>query len=217
MWRGGWLAVSCTPCYPACTPPGHTESLDGIRVHDRRDRDRVWLDRLPVTTPVDTLRDVATTAPIDQVRYLLSQVEYRRLATLDEVEATLGPGRPGSRALRRAIEHHLPQLARTLSPTEIAFLLLCERYGIPIPEVNIKLFGFTVDAAWMIQRVVVELDGAGGHDLPAQRERDRQRDLILRQHGFLVLRYAAYQVKTQAWTIAADVRAALRRTVTRAA
>ena len=197
--------------------PRRCRSLDGIRVHDRRPRTRVWLDRLPVTTPTDLLLDIAAKSDLNQVRYLLSQVEYRRLATLVDVEAALGPGRAGSALLRRAIRRHLPQLARTLSPTEIDFLLLCEHYGIPIPEVNVKMFGFIVDAAWINQRLIVELDGAGGHDLPSQRERDRQRDLIFRQHGFLVLRYTAYQVKTQARAIAADIQAALQRPVTRAA
>jgi hypothetical protein len=199
------------------TTPRRCQPQPGIRVHDRRKRQRVWLDRLPVTTPIDALRDVAAQSDINQVRYLLSQVEYRRLATLAQVQAALAAGRAGSANLRRAIRRHMPQLARTLSPSEIDLLLLCERYGIPLPEVNEWVLGFKVDAVWPLERVVVEIDGADAHDLPAQRHRDRHRELILRQHGFVVLRYTDYQLKTQTRAIADDIRAALATTVTRAA
>jgi hypothetical protein len=135
------------------TTPRRCRSLDGIRVHDRRPRTRVWLDRLPVTTPADVLLDVATRDDVDQVRYLLSQVEYLRLAALAEIAAELGPGRAGSARVREAIRRHMPQLARTLSPTEIDFLLLCEAFGIPIPKVNHRMYGFRVDAVWLTERV----------------------------------------------------------------
>jgi len=79
------------------------------------------------------------------------------------------------------------------------------------------MYGITVDFAWLGERVVVEIDGEGGHGRPSQRAEDRRRDLILRQHGFIVLRYTGYQLKTQPRAIADDIGAALARTVTRAA
>ena len=47
--------------------------------------------------------------------------------TLAEVEAVLGRGKPGSTALRAALDCHRPQLAHTRSRMEEMFVLLCER------------------------------------------------------------------------------------------
>ncbi len=164
-----WLGLTGRHHYTIeVTTPRRCQSRDGIRVYDRRHRGRAWLDRLPVTTPIDVVLDVAARADIDQVRYLLSQVEYRRLATLAEVEAGLGPGRPGSVAVRVALRRHMPQLARTKSPGEIDLLLVCEQEDVPLPLVNHPLLGFTVDAVWLEERVVVEIDGEGGHGQPAR-------------------------------------------------
>jgi Protein of unknown function (DUF559) len=202
-----WLELSeRRPRIIDVTTPRRCKSLDGIRVHDRRARDRVWVRGLPTTGPIDTLLDVATTTDFDDLRYLLAQADYRRLVDLAEVPAALTTGRPGSPMLRRALIHHMPQLARTRSPLEIGFLLrVCEGHNIPLPEVNARLHGFTVDALWRRQRVVVELDGGDGHTTRAQMDRDRRRDLALRMHGFIVIRYTGNQVYFEPEAVAADL------------
>jgi very-short-patch-repair endonuclease len=113
------------------------------------------------------------------------------------------------RAIRRAIELHSPDLARTLSQLEERFLALCEKYGIPSPRVNRKVCGLMVDALWPEQRLVVELDGARAHATPAAMERDRDRDLTLRAAGFEILRYTWHQVTQQPDAVVADLRRAL--------
>ncbi len=181
-------------------------SLRDVRVHDRRELDRTWHKGLPSTPVAQTLVDFAATAPPNHVRHALAEAEYLGLLDLDAVERVLGRGRRGSGPLRKAIERHQPAYAHTRSELENAFLDLCERHRIPVPAVNVIVEGWLVDAVWFDRRVVVELDGQGGHRTPAQLERDHTRDLQLRAAGFTVVRYTWAQVTTQARIVAADLR-----------
>jgi hypothetical protein len=202
-----WLELSeRRPRIIDVTTPRRCKSLEGIRVHDRRARERIWFRGLPTTGPIDTLLDVATTTDFDDLRYLLAQADYRRLVDLAEIPAALTPGRPGGATLRRAVLHHMPHLARAASHLEVGFLLkVCERHGVPLPEVNVRIHGYKVDALWRRQRVVVELDGGDGHTTRAQMDRDRRRDLALRMHGFIVVRYTWNQVHFDTAAVAGDL------------
>jgi very-short-patch-repair endonuclease len=94
---------------------------------------------------------------------------------------------------------------------ERRFLLLVERTGLPIPEMNAIVEGLMVDALWREAGVVVELDGHRAHARAAASERDRGRELALRAAGFTVLRYTWQQVSRECAAVIADLRAALER------
>jgi very-short-patch-repair endonuclease len=96
-------------------------------------------------------------------------------------------------------------MARTKSDLEDDFLLLCRRFGIPIPSVNTELHGEEPDCYWPQFGLVVELDGEGAHGTPAQRRRDRRKDMKLRGHGLTVVRYGFDQVTYDAAAVAVDV------------
>ena len=149
---------------------------------------------------------MASVLGVSQLRRSLAEAEYLRLVALEEVEAVLGPGRPGSAALRAALECHRPELARTKSLLEEKFVLLCERGSFVLPELNVKVAGHLVDAVWFDQKVVVELDGHAAHDTPTAMERDRRRDLDLRAAGYTVLRYTWQQVTEEPELVMADLR-----------
>jgi len=205
-----WLKLSeRRPITIDVTTPRRVASLNDIRVHDRRARERGWVRDLPATTVAETLLDVGAEAAIDELRYLVAQAEYRRLLDLDDIAAALGSGRRGSRRLRKALARHLPALARARSVLEIDFILFCERHRLPLPEANVVIEGVTVDALWRHARLVVELDGRDGHATPAQLERDRRRDLLLRRAGYTVLRYTWSQIHFDGATVASDLREAL--------
>jgi very-short-patch-repair endonuclease len=184
-------------------------SLPTVRVHCRRAVERVWHKRLPVTPPAQTLLDIAGRVRLLELRRALAEAEYLRLVNLGEVEAVLGRGKPGSAALRAALECHRPQLARTRSKLEERFLLLCERHSLTPPEVNAWVSGWLVDAVWFEQRVAVELDGRAAHSTTRAIERDHQRDLELRAADFTVLRYTWRQLSEQPELVVADVRTRL--------
>ena len=81
--------------------------------------------------------------------------------------------------------------------------------GLPRPQVNVKVCGYTVDCYWPQARVVVELDGGKGHSTERQVARDHGRDLKLRGAGISVRRYARRQVRLQRKLVLADLWAAL--------
>ncbi len=187
------------------TPARH-RGIRGIRVHCRRTVERTWHKGLPVTSVTQTLVDFAAEAPLNRIRHALADAEFKGVLNLEEIESMLGRGRKGSANLRRALERHQPQIARTRSELERRFLYLCETYGIPVPEFNVRVEGELVDAFWRDQRLVVEIDGDPSHATKARIENDRRRELKLRLAGYPVFRYTDDQLRLTPELIAADVK-----------
>ena len=88
-------------------------------------------------------------------------------------------------------------------------VLLVERTGLPMPEVNARVEGLKVDALWPERRLVAELDGHATHANPVANEEDRRRELILRRAGYSVVRYTWQQVARRPHEVVADLRRAL--------
>ena len=153
--------------------------------------------------------DIAGQIGFQQLRRALAEAEYLKLVTLEEVQSHLRRGKPRSARLRAAIECHRPQLARTKSRLEEKLLLLCERYSLTPPEVNVWIAGWLVDAVWFDQKVIVELDSHLAHGTPSRLEQDHQRDLDLRAAGYIVLRYTWQQLTETPELVIADLRRAL--------
>src|SRR4030095_8668404 len=124
------------------TASGRSASVPGVRVHRSAHIDRTRHQGLPVTTVERTLLDLATTVPESALRRALAEADYRRLLNVRALEGAMTPGRRRVVALPAALAHHLPELARTRSDLEQAFLLLCKASGIQIPEVNVVVAGF---------------------------------------------------------------------------
>jgi very-short-patch-repair endonuclease len=205
-----WGLIEKQPSVIEISVPRRRRATPGIKLHHPRELITVPHRRLPVTPPIQTLRDFAAGASVDQVRRALAEAEYRRLVDLKLVSAALGRGRPGSATLARALKRHQPQLARTRSKLEQAFIALCESANIPVPEFNTRVCGYPVDAVWLEQRVAVELDGLDNHRTPAQLERDHERDLVLRQNSFETRRYTWHQVTRKRARVVADLPSVIR-------
>jgi very-short-patch-repair endonuclease len=210
-----WGLLSAQPRVIHVRTPRRTRSRPGLQVHYTKDLERMWHNRLPVTPVAQTLLDLAATCEFDVLRRAVAQADYLRLLDLDAIDQQLGHGRPGAAALRKALRRHRPEYAQTLSPAEDLLLDLCLRHRIPLPEANVWIEGFKVDAIWRAQRVVVEVDGRAAHGTPVRLELDRERDLALRVAGFIVLRYSGRQLSNAPHRVAADIRGALKRPTTR--
>jgi very-short-patch-repair endonuclease len=91
----------------------------------------------------------------------------------------------------------------------VEFFLLCERFGLPAPRMNVWIGRKKVDALWSDAGLVVELDGKTAHGTAARHLADRQRDLELRALGYRVRRYSWHQVFNRPDEVVADLRAAL--------
>jgi predicted transcriptional regulator of viral defense system len=201
-----WRLVDVEPTRIHLTVPGRRRSLPEVRIHHSRQFDALHCRGFPVTSVARTLVDIADVLARRQLRRALAEADYRGLLDPAEVRTVLRRGRAGSRALRKALANHLPQLAETLSALEERFLELCESAGLPQPEVNGKVGRMRVDALWREQQVAVELDGAAAHAGWAAIKRDRQRELALRARGFLVVRYTWDQLTDGPEEVLADLR-----------
>jgi predicted transcriptional regulator of viral defense system len=205
-----WGLIQEQPGRIEVSSPSRARSLPEVLVHHPMQLEQTRQRRFPITTVARTLVDFAATEPLNRVRTALAQADYKRLLDVQEVEAALRRGRPGSANLRKALERHQPKLALTRSPLEDVFVALCESAAITVPEINERLEGWTVDALWPHERVIVELDGYDNHRTPAQMERDRRKELQLRAAGFLVVRYTWLQVTGEQEMVIGDLQARLR-------
>jgi predicted transcriptional regulator of viral defense system len=206
-WR--WSLIEAEPRLIHLTVPGRRRSRTKIRIHHSRDPEITECRGMPVTTVARTLVDIAAALPAAQLRRALAEADFRGLLDARAVELVLARRRPGSKALRTALQSHMPSLAQTLSVLEERFLDLCTSSGIPVPEVNARIGQMKVDAVWRERRVVVELDGAAAHRGWAAIKRDRQRELALRSLGYLVIRYTWEQITQHSDEVVLDLRGAL--------
>ncbi len=174
--------------------------IDGI--HCRRcrypSRDEVVVrDGVVVTTPARVLVDVAGLLGTPSLRRLVERAAVLKLLDLDEINRSLhdAQGRPGQKALRRALEPWYTEdgtVPDVRSDFEALVLPRLIAMGLPRPTCNKKLRiegeQLTVDFLWEDRRVVVETDGAASHQTPVAFQRDRKRDQILVAAGYRVAR-----------------------------
>ena len=185
---------------------GKCRTAPGLVIH--RPKDFAWemFDGLPLTTTAQTLVDISSSRSDREIRKALANAQYRSELDAESLQAVMGRGRPGSARLRSAIRRHTPELAETLSPLEDMLLMLCERYGVPLPRPNSRVGNLRPDAVWPEAMLIVEMDGGDAHSSPSQRRADAERDMYLRSLGFLVLRYTYWQARREGAAIAAELR-----------
>ena len=130
-----WLGLlDNQPSQMQVSTPRQTRSLKGITVHPRRTVQRVWHNRLPVTTLPQTFLDFSVKAPMWGIRRALAQADYDDVLDVQLIDAAVGKGRRGSAKLRLALERHRPELAETKSRLERMFLEICEGQGWLLPS-----------------------------------------------------------------------------------
>jgi Protein of unknown function (DUF559)/Transcriptional regulator, AbiEi antitoxin len=199
-------AIAVEPQTIHVSEPGERRSVPGVRVHHPRAVAFEMLGGLRVTPIPRTLLDLAWVLEFSDLRRAIAELDHRGELKPTAIYAQLGRGRRGSTALRKAMETHLPELARTLSVLEERFLALVDEAGLPLPEVNARVAGMMVDCLWREQRLIVELDGHETHARPAAIALDRQREMRLRRAGFRVIRYTWHQVTQTPELVVAELR-----------
>lgn len=207
-WRG---LLQREPRTIHVTTPHRRPSLKSVRLHYRAPTRRTLHKRLPITPVPQILLDLATTSTRRTLRAAIAEADHQRILDPAALIAIQRRGRRGSAELRKALEHHLPQYARTKSPLEALFLDLCRAHEIPLPEINVEIAGYEMDAVWREQCFAVELDGGESHGNPTAVVRDRAKELAIRQEGYRLHRYSWRQVADEPGAVAVDVLNGLRR------
>jgi very-short-patch-repair endonuclease len=200
------------------TDPVKSRTWGGIhRHHKALPADEVTAkDGIPVTTVPRTIFDLAASEPLDVVKALLREAEFRqlhdRLSLWDLVERY--PGRRGVRKVKTALEALKDEpVDERKSLLEERFAPFLRRHHLPRSPFNQWILvgdkRFQVDCLWLEQRQIVELDGWEGHKTRTAFREDRARDRRLRVAGYGVTRLTWNQLEDEPETVASDLRVLL--------
>lgn len=184
------------------------------------DDERTVEERIPVTSVPRTIFDLAATEPVDVVKEMLRESEFRRhydrLSLWDLLERY--PGKRGSRKVREALGRLKEEpVGRKRSPLEERFAPFLRNHRLPLPLFNdwiaVRDKNFQVDCHWPGTGQIVELDGWEGHSTRSAFREDRTRDRLLRVAGYSVTRITWAQLDDEPEELAADLRALLNTSV----
>lgn len=170
----------------------------GLLVHRRKE----WrpgavgsFERIPVTSPVQTLIDIAPGLDRMALERAINEADKYDLVHPPALRRALQAraGEPGVRVLRNVLDHRTFRLTR--KQLEQRFLPLARRAGLPVPLTKQIVNEFEVDFWWPNLKLVVETDGLRYHRTPAQQARDRFRDQTHTASGLRNLRFTHEQVR----------------------
>jgi len=164
---------------------------DGLLVHRSplSARNVTVRDRIPVTTLLRTVLDVAAVVRTRQLHRVFeeAQVHHGLRPEVVAAEALCRRGYRGNARVWRTLEGSVdPDGVRSI--LELRFLRMCAAQGIPRPTVNAPIGPWTPDFLWPDVRLVVETDGDRFHRTAAKRARDAEKDAFMRSRGLTVLR-----------------------------
>jgi predicted transcriptional regulator of viral defense system len=211
----GWL----WGLFPKCpreievTVVRHGHQRSGIRVHHATSLcsdEWGWMERVPVTSLPRTLLDLSATGSTRRLTQAIERAE--RLGKLDliEIDALLSRRRAGhgTRRLMDALDiYRDPAFNRARS--ELLFLDLVKKAGLPRPAMNIYIAGHEIDAYWEAERFAVEVDGWDAHRSRQAFERDPVRQEDLKLAGIDSIRLTARRIERQPLLVAERLAALL--------
>jgi very-short-patch-repair endonuclease len=179
-------------------------------------KDTMTRQGIRVTKPLRTLLDLAACVTDKELERAIRQAVYRKLTTTTLLAEAVHRrnGQRGAGKMREALEriHEAPGLIR--SGLEQDFLAYLRKHRLPLPELNVEIrIGrgkIEADCVWREHKVIVELDGRDAHDNTAAFESDRARDTALAAAGWRVIRVTARRMRSDAKSLARELRAILR-------
>lgn len=158
-------------------PRARRPRCPGVKLsrRDLAEGDVVLRRRLPVTSIVRTLIDLATILSDEDLEQVVAEADAQDHIRLDVLRAQLeGRGERGAETLRELLDRH--SLVLPASKLERLFLPLAERAGLPKPQMQTQLGSSRVDFFFPEQNLVVECDSLRYHRTPLQQAEDHARD-----------------------------------------
>lgn len=185
----------------------------GIIVHRRvlASHETTTQRRIPVTTVVRTLIDIAPALTRDELERAVNEADKLGLIDPETLRDALEcmPRRPGTPKLRDTLDRHTYVMTDT--ELERRFVPIARRAGLPLPTTQVYVNGYLVDFYWPDLGLVVETDGLRYHRTPAQQAKDRRRDQAHMAAGLVPLRFTRAQVRFEPDHVEEVVRAVARR------
>jgi len=152
-------------------------------------------DDIPVTSPIQTLVDLATELQATSLQRAVNDADKRGLVDPETLREALGlyHGQKGVRPLRRLLDKLFFQLSD--SDLEIYFRRVVKTAELPMPLSKQRVNRFEVDFFWPDLGLVVETDGLRYHRTPSAQTRDARRDRAHIMAGMTPLRFTHYEVR----------------------
>jgi very-short-patch-repair endonuclease len=184
--------------------------IPGIRVYRRAGLPpgRIVLhDGIPVTSPVQTLIDLAARHEPAKVERMINEADGLRLVRTDDLRRALEDhaGERGVARLRAILDWRTFRYTR--SELERAFLPLVHAAGLPLPRTSVYVNGHEVDFHFPALDLVVETDSLTYHRTPAQQAKDHERDQDHSAAGTHSLRFTHGQIHYEADRVLRTLRA----------
>jgi very-short-patch-repair endonuclease len=170
----------------------------GLQIHQKlslRDADMTVEFGIPVTTPIQTLIDMALRLDRRGVERMVNEADKYNLVHPPELRRELDKrgGEQGAAPLRQLLDRRTFRL--TKDELERRFVPLARKAGLPTPHTGRWVNGFEVDFYWPELGLVVETDGLRYHRTAAEQARDRLRDQAHTAAGLTQLRFTHEQVR----------------------
>ncbi|HEY2477592.1 MAG TPA: DUF559 domain-containing protein [Solirubrobacterales bacterium] len=172
--------------------------VPGVKLHRRPALARGavgFCQGIPVTSPVQTLIDLATRRERRAMERAMNEADKLGLVRTDDLRKALDlhPGEPGVARLRTILDRATFRYTR--SELERAFLPLVREAGLPLPRTSVFVNGYEVDFHFPTLDLVIETDGLTYHRTPAQQAEDRKRDQAHTAAALTQLRFTHGQIK----------------------
>jgi very-short-patch-repair endonuclease len=203
--EGPWIEVSVRRRCELRRPGARFRGRPSLRPGEL-----VLRDDIPVTSPVQTLVDLATELDPVALERAVNNADKRDLINLEALREELARfgGDPGIRPLRHLLDKLFFRLSD--SDLEIYFRRIVRTAKLPIPLTKQRVNKFEVDFFWPDLGLVVETDGLRYHRTPSAQLRDARRDRAHVMAGMTPLRFTHYEVRYES----SRVRAELVKTIT---
>lgn len=195
LWR---IGVERRHVVELSLPSSSDRRRPGLRIHRRpslRSREVTNCHSIPVTTPVQTLIDLALRLDRRGIERAINEADKYDLVDPPGLRLALDQrqGKPGVDRLRAILDRRTFRL--TKEELERRFLPLARKAGLPVPLTGQWVNDFEVDFYWPDLGLVVETDGLRYHRTPAEQTRDRLRDQAHTAAGLTQLRFTHEQVR----------------------
>ncbi len=191
--------------------PPHEDLKFSLRRGSIVSDDFAWNDSLPLMDPARLLIDLC--AQVDQRRLRRYFIEAGRHGLLTATCLNRMERRSlkfkNRKNLTRLISLWDPTTGRIRSILEGEFKLLCAEGKVRSPFVNHRIGRYEVDAVWLEEKVVVELDGRKFHSDAEALAADSEKTRYLRSLGYTVLRFTWNDVIERPEWVLERIRAAL--------
>ncbi len=185
----------------------------GIRVHRSttlRRRDVTIQLGIRVTTPARTLIDMSPRLKDRAFKRAVNNALHSLWLTEDQLAETLG-WHPNLAATKRIAKLIGQEGTPTRSGWEDDFPKFCADHGLPAPVMGLPFHGYILDAVFVSERVIVELDSWPFHKGKIPFETDRERDADMLANGFVTVRVTEERLEQRPKTEAARLHAILKR------